>query len=111
MHNNTELNWGWNSPLCYFPFSQNPQPKLYDKHDDSDFHTVNFPFRSSNTPFGPSYGVYTSQLIRYARCCSHYDNLGYHHKRLVEQLLSQGYKDLWLKKPFKKISWPISRSH
>ena len=44
--------------------------KLHDKHDDFDFHIVNFPFLSSNIPSSPSYGVYISQLIRYARCCS-----------------------------------------
>ena len=42
--------------------------RLYDKRDDFDFHIVNFPFLSSNIPSGPSYGVYISQLIRYARC-------------------------------------------
>ena len=40
--------------------------RLYDKRDDFDFHIVNFPYLSSNIPFGPSYGVYISQLIRYA---------------------------------------------
>ena len=40
--------------------------RLYDKHDDFDFHIVNFPFLSSNIPSSPSYGVYISQLIRYA---------------------------------------------
>ena len=44
--------------------------RLYDKRDDFDFHIVNFPYLSSNIPSGPSYGVYISQLIRYARCCS-----------------------------------------
>ena len=33
--------------------------RLYDKHDDFDFHIVNFPFLSSNIPYGPSYGVYS----------------------------------------------------
>ena len=37
--------------------------RLYDKHDDFDFHIA---FLSSNIPSGPSYGVYISQLIRYA---------------------------------------------
>ena len=46
--------------------------RLYDKRDDFDFHIVNFPFLSSNIPSDPSYGVYISQLIRYARCCSHW---------------------------------------
>ena len=54
--------------------------KLYDKRDDFDFHIVNFSFLLSNIPCSPSYGVYISQLIRYARCCSYYDGFGYHHK-------------------------------
>ena len=52
--------------------------KLYDKRDDFDFHIVNFPFLSSNIPFCP-YGVYISQLIRYARCCSCYDDFRRRH--------------------------------
>ena len=67
--------------------------KLYDKkRDDFDFHTVNFPFLSSNIPFGPSYGVYISQLIRYARCCSYYDDFTHRHKMPVERLVSQVYR-------------------
>ena len=58
--------------------------RLYDKRDDFDFHIVNFPYLSSNIPSGPSYGVYISQLIRYAPCCSHYDDFRYHHKCLVD---------------------------
>ena len=77
--------------------------RLYDKRNDFDFHIVNFPFLSSNIPSGPSYGVYISQLIRYARCCSHYDDFRYRHKCLVDRLLSQGYKTLRLEKPFKKF--------
>ena len=40
--------------------------RLYDKRDDFDSHIVNFPYLSSNIPSGPSYGMYVSQLIRYA---------------------------------------------
>ena len=40
--------------------------RLYDKRDDFDCHIVNFPFLSRNIPSSPSYGVYISQLIRYA---------------------------------------------
>ena len=42
--------------------------RLYDKRDDFDLYIVNFPFLSNNIPSGPSYAVYISQLIRYARC-------------------------------------------
>ena len=62
----------------------NLSTRLYDKHDDFDFHIVNFPFLSSNIPSSPSYGVYISQLIRYARCCSHYEDFRYCHKCLVD---------------------------
>ena len=58
--------------------------RLYDKRDDFDFYIVNFPYLSSNIPSGPSYGVYISQLIGYARCCSHYDDFRYRHKYLVD---------------------------
>ena len=77
--------------------------RLYDKRDEFGFHIVNFPFLSSNIPSGPSYGEYISQLIRYARCCSHYDGSGYRHKCLVDRLLSQGCIALWLEKSFKKF--------
>ena len=77
--------------------------KLYDKHDDFDFHIVNFPCLSSNIPSSPSYGVYISQLIRYARCCSYYDDFGYCHKLLVDRLLSQGYEVEHLRNSIKKF--------
>ena len=54
--------------------SNNITTKLYDKHDAFGFHIVNFPFMSSNIPSAPAYGVYASQLIRYARCCSNYSD-------------------------------------
>jgi hypothetical protein len=40
----------------------------YDKRNACDF-AINFPFLCSNIPFSPAYGVYISQLIRYARAC------------------------------------------
>ena len=77
--------------------------RLYDKRDDFDFHIFNFPFLSSNIPSGPSYGIYISQLIRYERCYSHFDDVRYRHTCLVERLLSQGYIALRLEKSFKKF--------
>ena len=77
--------------------------KLYDKPDDFDFHIVNFPFLLSNIPSSPSYGVYISQLIRYARCYSYYDGFGYRHKLLVDRLLSRGYEVKRLRNSFKKF--------
>ena len=78
-------------------------PKLYDKRDDFDFDTVNFPFLSSNIPSGPCYGVYISQLIRYARCCSYYDDFKKCHKMLVEMLVSHGHQYERLRNSLKKF--------
>ena len=47
--------------------------------------------------------VQIKQLIRYARCCSHYDDFRYRQKCLVDRLLSQGYIALRLEKSFKKV--------
>ena len=66
--------------------------KLDDKLDAFGFHIVNFPFMSSNIPSAPAYGVYASQLVRYARCCSSYSDFLIRHRALVKRLLSQGYK-------------------
>ena len=67
------------------------------------FHIVNFPFMSSNIPSAPAYGVYASQLVRYARCCSSYSDFLIRHRALVERLLSQGYKVNRLSNTFKKF--------
>ena len=72
-----------------------------DKRDDFDFHIVNFQFFSSSIPSGLTDGIYISQLIRYARCCSRYDDFKHRLSRLVDRLLSQGYKVLQLEKSFK----------
>ena len=48
--------------------------KIYDKRDDFNFEIVNFPFLDGDVPRFPSYGVYISQLIRFARVCSNVDD-------------------------------------
>ena len=60
--------------------------KIYDKRDD----------------FG-SYGVYISQLIRFARVCSHVDDFNTHNKCLTAKLLKQGYRYHKLRKAFSKF--------
>ena len=41
--------------------------KIYDKRYDFNFEIVNFPFLDRDVPRSPLYGVYISQLIRFAR--------------------------------------------
>ena len=77
--------------------------KLYDKRDDFDFPIVNFPHLSSNIPLSPAYGVYISQMIRYARACSTYEQFIYRGKLLTDKLLSQGYQEPRLVSTFHKF--------
>ena len=74
--------------------------KIYDKRDDFDFDIVNFPFLDGDVPRRPSYGVYISQLIRFARVCSHVDDFNARNKCLTAKLLKQGYRYHKLRKDF-----------
>ena len=53
--------------------------KIYDKRDDFDFDIDNFPFLDGDA----SYGVYISQLIRFARVYSHVDDFNTRNKCLT----------------------------
>ena len=66
--------------------------KLYDKCDDFDFDIVNFPFSDGDVPRSTSYGVYISQLIRFARVSSHVANFNARNESLTAKLLQQGYR-------------------
>ena len=48
--------------------------EIYDKRDDFNFEIVNFTFLDGDVPLSPSYGVYISQLVRFARVCSNDDD-------------------------------------
>ena len=76
---------------------------LYDKRDDFNFHITNFPFLSSNIPSSPAYGVFISQLIRYARACSSYECFILRAMRLSNKLLRQGYVKERLKSSLRKF--------
>jgi hypothetical protein len=75
----------------------------YDKRDDFDFAILNFSFLCSNIPLSPAYGVYISQLIRYARACFAYEDFSRRGKLLTNQLMLQGYNESRLKSSFRKF--------
>ena len=76
---------------------------IYDKRDDFNFHITNFPFLNSNIPSSPAYGVFISQLIRYARASSSYECFILSARRLSSKLLKQGYLVERLKSSFRKF--------
>ena len=68
-----------------------------------NFHITNFPFLSSNIPSSPAYGVFISQLIRYARACSSYKCFILKAMRLSNKLRGQGYVKERLKSTLRKF--------
>ena len=76
----------------YLEFDDSGQlsTKIYDKRDDFNFKIINFKNMCSNIPASPAYGVYISQLIRYARASSNYSDFLKRHLHLRNRLLDQG---------------------
>ena len=77
--------------------------KIYDKRDDFNFDIVNFPFIDGDVPQRPSYGLYISQLIRFARASLHVTDFNNRNKFLTTKLLKQGYRYHKLRKAFSKF--------
>ena len=75
--------------------------KIYDKRDDFDF--VNFPLLDGDVTRSASYGVYISQLIRFARVSNHVDGFNTRNEVLTAKLLRQGYRYHKLRKAFSKF--------
>ena len=51
-----------------------------------NFEIVNFQFIDGDVPRSPSYGVYISQLIRFARVYSHADDFNNRNNFLISKL-------------------------
>jgi hypothetical protein len=85
---------------------------LYLEFDDSgqlstriydNFKIINVPNMCSNIPGSPAYGVYISQLIRYAKASSNYSDFLIRHLHLRNRLLDQGYGNIRLIRTLKKF--------
>ena len=68
-----------------------------------DFKIVNFPFLDGDVPRSTYYGVYISQLIRFARVSSHGIDFNTRNKFLTQKLLKQGNRYHKLRKTFSKL--------
>ena len=77
--------------------------KIYDKQDDFDFDIVNFPFLDGDVPRLTSYGIYISQLNRFAGASSNLSDFNCRNKALTAKLLRQGYRYFKLRKVFSKF--------
>ena len=74
--------------------------RSYDKRDDFNFQICNYPHLEGNIPTSPSYGVYTSQLVRLAdinKNIAHYKN---DVRRMTGKFVAQGFKVTKLKDKF-----------
>ena len=88
----------------HLPFSNDiVSTKIYDKRDDFDFEIVDFPFLDGDVPCSTSYGVYISQLIRFARASSYVSNFNTRNKLLTQKLLKQCYQYRKPRKTFSKF--------
>ena len=76
---------------------------LYDKRNDYDFNVISYPYLDGNIPNNLSYGVFVSQLVRFAKINTtiegFYNNLRY----LVNKLVKQGFNLAALRKKFVKF--------
>ena len=77
--------------------------KIYVKRDDFDFEIVNFPFLDGDVPRSTSYGVYISQLFRFARASTYVTDFNTCNTLLTQKLAKQGYRYHKLRKTFSKF--------
>ena len=68
-----------------------------------NFEIVNYPFLDGDVPRSPCYGVYISQLIRFARVCSDVDDINNRNLFLAAKLLKQGYRYHKIQNAFSKF--------
>ena len=104
-HTKTQIYIAYLELCLYLEFDDSGQlsTKIYDKRDDFNFKIINFPNMCRNIPASPAYGVYISQLIRYARASSNYSDFLKRHLHLRNRLLDQGYKKIRLIRSLKKF--------
>ena len=69
---------------------------IFDKHDAFNFPIVNFPTLTGNIPIKSSYGVFTCEMVRYARACTHFADSEKRTRALVKKLGSQYFVETLL---------------
>ena len=77
--------------------------KIYNQRDDFDSEIVNFPFLDGDVRRSTSYGVYVSQLIRFARASSYITDFNTRNKLLTQIPLKKDIVIIRLANPFSKF--------
>ena len=65
--------------------------KSYDKRVDFNFKIMNYPNLSGNLPKKPCYGIFISQLVRYANINLHIDSFKLDVMVMIDILITQNY--------------------
>ena len=65
--------------------------KSYGKRDDFNFKIMNYPNLSRNVTKKPCYGVFISQMVRYANINLHIDSFKLDVMVMVDKLITQNY--------------------
>ena len=81
----------------------NNHTSVYDKRDNFGFSVVNFPWLTDEVPRLPSYGIYISRLVQFARCCTSVFDFHSKNLQITSKLLTQGYRYHKLRKTFGKF--------
>ena len=63
----------------------------YDKRKDFNFDICNYPHLDGNVPWGPSYGVFLSQLVRFCDINLNSDTFCNDVKLMVDKFIKQGF--------------------
>ena len=76
---------------------------LYDKRNDYSFNVISYPYLDGNVPNNLSYGVFVSQLVRFAKINTLVEGFYHNVKCLVNKLHKQGFNLAALRKKFFKF--------
>ena len=89
--------------------------KTYDKREAFNFEIVNYPDLSGNIPERPAYGIYISQVIRYAKICKQtkdfIDRIRLLFNKLRKKHFSKERLLAALKKCCRKNPWIMDKHH
>ena len=74
--------------------------RSYDKRNDFPFDVINYPYKNSNIPTNPAYGVFTSQLVRLSRINYTANDFQKDVVKLVKKFVKQGFDSRKLREKY-----------